>query len=169
MIRSIATGAIRLAQAIATSVAEISGASAISLGVAAAIALAAGAAAYAFFSSIKANDMVAPGGGGDGYGKRTLLGPEGAIRLNDKDTVIAGTNLFGDDVKSEPGKATETMGKGELKAPEAKKSSGGGSTDMTQTNALLRELISAVSTTGTVTLDGAKVGEALKVGSYKTQ
>jgi hypothetical protein len=95
MIRSIATGAIRLAQAIATSVAEIAGASAISLGVAAAIALAAGAAAYAFFGSIKANDMVSPGGGGgDGYGQRTLLGPEGAIRLNDKDTVIAGTNLF---------------------------------------------------------------------------
>ncbi len=28
-----------------------------------------------------------------GYGKRTLLAPEGAIKLNDKDTIIAGTNL----------------------------------------------------------------------------
>lgn len=48
-------------------------------------------------SKIKiANDMVnAP----PGYGKRTLMGPEGAIALNDKDTVIAGTNLF--DSKSE--------------------------------------------------------------------
>jgi hypothetical protein len=33
--------------------------------------------------------------GGDGYGKRTLLAPEGAIRLNNKDTVIAGTDLGG--------------------------------------------------------------------------
>jgi hypothetical protein len=29
-----------------------------------------------------------------GYGTRTLMGPEGAIQLNNKDTVIAGTNLF---------------------------------------------------------------------------
>jgi hypothetical protein len=29
-----------------------------------------------------------------GYGSRTLFGPEGAIQLNNKDTVIAGTNLF---------------------------------------------------------------------------
>jgi hypothetical protein len=34
-----------------------------------------------------------------GYGSRTLFGPEGAIQLNNKDTVIAGTDLF--DSKSE--------------------------------------------------------------------
>jgi len=34
------------------------------------------------------NDMISPG-----YGKRTLLGPEGAIALNNDDTVIAGTRL----------------------------------------------------------------------------
>ena len=38
-----------------------------------------------------------------GYGDRTLFGPEGAIALNNKDTVIAGTNLFkGNDVVSAP-------------------------------------------------------------------
>jgi uncharacterized protein YoxC len=39
-----------------------------------------------------------------GYGKRTILQPEGAIQLNDKDTVIAGTNLFdkADDMVSSP-------------------------------------------------------------------
>ena len=42
--------------------------------------------------------MISPG-----YGKRTLLAPEGAIALNDKDTVIAGTKLFkGNDVISAP-------------------------------------------------------------------
>lgn len=44
-------------------------------------------------SSVKsaetADDMISPG-----YGQRTLFGPEGAIALNNKDTVIAGTELF---------------------------------------------------------------------------
>lgn len=92
--RALAMGAARLAQAIATAVAEISGASAITLGVAAAIALAAGAAAYAFFSSKKGNDIFSPGDGSSGYGKRTLFGPEGAIQLNNGDDIIAGTDLF---------------------------------------------------------------------------
>jgi hypothetical protein len=48
------------------------------------------------FSNIgKADDMVSPSQGGGGYGKRMLLGPEGAISLNNKDTVIAGTDLGG--------------------------------------------------------------------------
>jgi hypothetical protein len=38
----------------------------------------------------KGDDVVSPG-----YGKRTLMAPEGSIALNDKDTVIAGTNLGG--------------------------------------------------------------------------
>jgi len=39
-------------------------------------------------SILKGNDIISPG-----YGKRTLLSPEGAIALNNDDTVIAGTNL----------------------------------------------------------------------------
>jgi hypothetical protein len=38
-----------------------------------------------------ANDMLSPP---SGYGTRTLTGPEGSIQLNNKDTVLAGTNLF---------------------------------------------------------------------------
>ena len=58
----------------------------------------------ALIYSMTADDMMSPGGSGGGYGSRTLLGPEGAIQLNNKDTVIAGTNLFdkGDDVMSGP-------------------------------------------------------------------
>jgi hypothetical protein len=37
------------------------------------------------------DDMLSPP---SGYGSRTLIGPEGAIQLNNKDTIIAGTNLF---------------------------------------------------------------------------
>jgi transcriptional regulator with XRE-family HTH domain len=57
------------------------------LGVAAAV----GAVAYNY---TKGNDIMSPGENTSGYGKRTLMGPEGAIALNNKDTVIAGTNLF---------------------------------------------------------------------------
>ena len=39
---------------------------------------------------VTGDDVISPG-----YGKRTLLMDEGAIALNDKDTVIAGTNLGG--------------------------------------------------------------------------
>jgi len=56
------------------------------------------------YSMVKGNDIMSPGDGSSGYGKRTLFGPEGAIQLNNKDTVIAGTDLFkkGDDVMSAP-------------------------------------------------------------------
>jgi 5-bromo-4-chloroindolyl phosphate hydrolysis protein len=37
---------------------------------------------------IMADDMVSPG-----YGKRTILSPEGSIALNDNDTIVAGTDL----------------------------------------------------------------------------
>jgi hypothetical protein len=77
------------------------------LGIAAGVGIAALAAKY-----LTGNDVVSPG-----YGKRTLMGPEGAIALNDKDTVIAGTNLFdkkGDDVVSEPEKITEFKSEGAI-------------------------------------------------------
>jgi hypothetical protein len=56
-------------------------------------------------------------------------------------------------------------GKGEIKV----KSDGGGKVDMTQTNALLQQLINVIQTGGNVMLDGQKVGTALKLGSFKTQ
>jgi hypothetical protein len=129
------------------------------------VAIAAGASLVGLVGSYLGDDILSPGEGSSGYGKRTLFGPEGAIQLNDKDTVIAGTNLFGDDIASEPGKPTEMMGAGEIKV--ASPQSPG--INMEPTNALLRQLISAVQQGGVVTLDGQKVGEALKIGTYKTQ
>jgi hypothetical protein len=67
---------------------------AVTFGVGVAIAVAAAAAGYAAIKAMStADDMVAPAG----YGDRVLTGPEGSIALNNKDSVIAGTNLFGDD------------------------------------------------------------------------
>ena len=64
----------------------------------------AGMISLATSSSKKGNDIMSPGTGGSGYGSRTLFGPEGAIQLNNKDTVIAGTDLFkkSDDMVSGP-------------------------------------------------------------------
>ena len=137
-------------------IAAISSASAATLGIGA-IAIAAGiAGVIASISSAKskvANDGVFPSAGGSGYGKRTLLGPEGSIQLNNKDTVIAGTNLFGDDVKSSPNKPTERGSKGEIKV----KSEGG---DMSAVIAAINTLASRPIHVS-VQLNGVKLIEAL--------
>jgi len=123
---------------------------------------AAGTVAALGYKFVQGNDVFSPG-----YGKRTLMGPEGAIALNDKDTVIAGTNLFdkkGDDIKSEPGKATEFKNKGDIK------SSG---TDMSALIAKLDTLIAATQAQNqkpvqvAVTMDGKKIAEGL--GNNATQ
>jgi len=75
----------------AKAVAETTAATAISFGTLLPVILGAGAAIYGLISSFKGDDVLSEGG----YGKRTLLSPEGAIKLNDKDTVIAGTDLGG--------------------------------------------------------------------------
>ncbi len=76
-----------------------------------------------------------------GYGDRTLFGPEGAIALNNKDTVIAGTNLFrGNDVVSAPAGAMTVN-------------------DNSKTNALLATLVS----------QNAKKPEISPVGLYSVQ
>jgi hypothetical protein len=66
---------------------------------------AAGTVAALGYKFMKGNDIMSPGDGSSGYGSRTLFGPEGAIQLNNKDTVIAGTDLFkkGDDTMGPKG------------------------------------------------------------------
>jgi transcriptional regulator with XRE-family HTH domain len=59
-----------------------------------AIGMAAGVAAVATLASLvgrmsKQDDMVS-----EGYGKRIISSPEGTIALNDRDTIVAGTDLF---------------------------------------------------------------------------
>jgi hypothetical protein len=56
--------------------------------------------------------IISPSSGGSGYGDRTLFGPEGAIKFNNKDTIVAGTDLFSkkaDDMVSSPA-GTVSMG-----------------------------------------------------------
>jgi hypothetical protein len=68
------------------------------LGIPLALGAIAGLAALIYsFTSKKGDDVVSEGG----YGSRTLMGPEGAIQLNNKDTVIAGTDLFSNQSKGQ--------------------------------------------------------------------
>lgn len=142
-----------------------------------AAALAAVAGGYALYNKFnKADDIVSPG-----YGKRTLIGPEGAIALNDKDTIVAGTNLFdkkGDDIVSEPNKITTFKKENEIKP-----ASGG---DMSGVIAAINTLIATVQSSNTkpiqvtsnVVMDGkvlsstigknaTETGDALRVGTSK--
>jgi hypothetical protein len=88
----------------------------------------------------KGDDVMSPGDGTPGYGKRTLFGPEGAIQLNNKDTVIAGTDLFkkGDDVMSAP-KGAITVANSTTPRPTQNQDPSAG------TNARLDALISATT------------------------
>jgi hypothetical protein len=71
------------------------------LGIPLALGAIAGLAALIYSFTSKGNDVFSPGGG-SGYGSRTLMGPEGAIQLNNKDSVIAGTDLFSKKTQSQP-------------------------------------------------------------------
>ena len=70
------------------------------------IAAAAGAVALGYSYYSKADDMVAP----SGYGDKVLTGPEGSIALNNKDSVIAGTNLFGNEGSGNQDSGNNQMG-----------------------------------------------------------
>ena len=62
------------------------------------LAIAGIATLFGLFQSAKGNDVVSGpsnAGGSAGYGSRVLFGPEGAISFNNRDTIVAGTNLFG--------------------------------------------------------------------------
>ncbi|MDA7616744.1 hypothetical protein N8579_00035 [bacterium] len=116
------------------------------LGIAAAAAVT--AAGFGLLNGIKTgDDVMSPGQNTSGYGNRTLMGPEGAIALNNKDTVIAGTNLFdkGDDVISK--------GAGEVKIPTQDNRVG------EQTNRLLATLVG----------QNSKKPELSPVGLYEVQ
>ena len=126
------------------------------VGVALGIAAAAGVAALAY--KYMNDGVISPTSGGSGYGDRVLYGPEGAISLNNKDTIVAGTNLFGNDVASGP-EAPRAAGGGE---------GGGGAVvaELQRVSALLQQILSKE---GAVMIDGNKVGTTLALSNYKQQ
>lgn len=148
-------------------------------GLFAAVAAAAGGViVYQGLNALLGDDIVSPAQEGSGYGKRTLFGPEGAIALNNKDTIVAGTDLkMGDDIVSPPQMGiTETItNNNNTETVTNNNNTESSSTSinitplvekMDQMTTVLNEILSKE---GTVTLDGTKVGTALTVGSYKLQ
>jgi hypothetical protein len=122
------------------------------VGAALAIAgIAAGVATLYSLTSMK-DGMIDPKGG------MIVSGEKGSIQLDKEDSIIAGTNLIGNNSKS----STQ---------PKENKSTGNTqvNVDMAQTNALLQQLIGVIQSGGDVVLDGQKVGQALNLISYKTQ
>ena len=123
---------------------------------------AAGAVALGSKLISKGDDVVSPG-----YGKRTLMSPEGSIALNDKDTVIAGTNLGGG-AKNEEKKDFLTrikekiVGKEEAPPPPI---------DITPLVAAINAVKASVdklyNKDTSINMDGNKVGTTLSQGSYK--
>ena len=118
-----------------------------------AAAAAATGIAYLASQSKKGNDLMSPGSNTSGYGNRTLFGPEGAIALNNKDTVIAGTNLFrkGDDVVSSPA--------GTLAMPDNSESK--------RTNELLEALMKKPAPV--VQMDSVEVGTVAGMSAFSIQ
>ena len=130
------------------------------LGLAAAGTIAALGAKY-----MTGNDVVSPG-----YGQRTLFGPEGAIALNDKDTVIAGTNLFGNDTISKPGESTQFKNEGQIKLNQPTTTSNIDISPLVNELQAVKELLNKILTKeGAVYLDSTKVGTSLNIGTSKIQ
>jgi hypothetical protein len=131
------------------------------------------------YATMKGDDVLSESPGGSGYGKRTLLGPEGAIQLNNKDTVIAGTDLFGS--KSSKGDDVMSAPQGGIKLT----GGGGGGGDMAAVvnaiSQLRADLNALASRPINVSIDGTKVieattganpnadGDAMRKNSYKVQ
>ena len=112
-------------------------------------------AGFAMLNSKKGDDVMSEGG----YGKRTLLAPEGAIKLNDKDTVIAGTDLGG--------------GGGLGGGDRDKGSMGGSSIDITPMVTAINEVKAAVrelmNRPVIINMDSKQVGSSLvQNASYKS-
>jgi hypothetical protein len=97
---------------------------------------------------MKGNDIISPG-----YGKRTLFGPEGSIQLNDKDTVIAGTNLEGNKSKESSPSITNSINIEPL---------------ITELREVKIILSSILNKEGMVYIDGNLVGKTLALSQYRT-
>ena len=114
-------------------------------GAAAALAL-----GYSYYN--KADDMVSPGAG-SGYGSRTIMGPEGAIALNNKDTVIAGTDLF----PSQPGAASSPQNNNIVVA------------EVKRTNQLLQSILNRSNKSPVIKMNDVKLGTAVDMGAFSVQ
>ena len=110
-------------------------------------ATAALALGYSYYN--KADDLMSPGAA-SGYGSRMLTGPEGAIALNNRDTVIAGTDLFGNSSNNQ----SQTIVQQD-------------NSESKKTNALLEALINKPAPK--VQMDSIEVGTVAGISAFSIQ
>jgi len=123
--------------------AEASSFGAVTVAIIAGLALVMGAlGTYAYMS----DGAIGPTGGG-GFGDRVMFGPEGAISFNNKDTIVAGTNLFPEKVN-------------DMTSSPAGTNSVGGSGLAKEMNALTTAIMALASRPINVFIDGKKVIQA---------
>jgi hypothetical protein len=98
--------------------------------------------------------MISPG-----YGKRILSAPEGTYALNDKDSVIAGTNLFDNKIEN-INTTTPNINLDMSPIVQELKS-------LKNENAQMKLILQKIldKTGGDVYMDGHKVGERLTTGT----
>ena len=123
--------------------------------------LAAGAAVIGgIYSLAKADDYMSPG-----YGKRTLSTPEGTIAFNDRDTIVAGTNLEQNSVINKP--TTNSMVSNntttQTVAPANNARMEG------ELSAIKRVLENIATKEGTVSMNGTKFGTVTAMNTYQIQ
>jgi hypothetical protein len=114
--------------------------------------LGAGLGALAMYTM--SDGIISPSQGKGGFGDRTLFGPEGAISFNNKDTIVAGTDLFkANDMVSAP-KGGVTVG---------------GSSSSKDIAELKGAIMALANRPVNISIDGKKVIEATTGANPNTQ
>jgi len=102
----------------------------------------------------KADDFMSPG-----YGKRTLSTPEGTIAFNNKDTIVAGTNLDQNTVINQSNNLP----------PQQTVASANNARMESELGAIKRVLENIATKEGTVSMNGTKFGTVTAMNTYQIQ
>jgi hypothetical protein len=116
------------------------------------LAAAAAASIYAIGKSYLADDAVSPG-----YGKRVLSAPEGTYSFNDNDTIVAGTNLEGNN-QSPLDKNIRSSSTSQINLTPL----------VDRMMAVEKLLTNILNKEGVIYIDSTRLGTAVSMGTYKT-
>ena len=129
-------------------------------GLAAAGVAVAGVTSLVSSATSEEDDFISPG-----YGKRTLSSPEGTVAFNDKDTIVAGTNLEQNSVINNP--TTNSMVSNNTTTQTAAPANN--SRMESELSAIKRVLENIATKEGTVSMNGTKFGTVTAMNTYQIQ
>jgi hypothetical protein len=116
------------------------------------LAAAAAAGVYALGKKYLVDDAMSPG-----YGKRVLSAPEGTYAFNDKDTIVAGTNLEGNN-QSPVDKNIKSTPTSQINLTPL----------VDRMMAVEKLLTNILNKEGVIYIDSTRLGTAVSMGTYKT-